>query len=405
MKRIVALAVAALALVAISACGSSSSDDTSSSPSASTSSSASKSPYVIGSLVTQTGTFSDSDAPGALGIKAWADAINSKGGIDGHPVKLTVKDDKSNPSVALAAVKQFVADKNVIALVGNVSSVEQTWAPIAAKAGLPVIGDFPFTPVSFSTKLVFPQATTFPSVLYGQVYSAVKLANAKKVAFFYCAEEPACALSAPVVKKEAANLGGASVNAQGVPATAPNYDAQCTAAKNAGADALILALGSGTIISLAQSCSSIGYHPKYVFQTTSVNPQMGTVKALDGASYGVVGTFPWTASETPAQQAFQEAVKAAAIPADKMGPAVSLAWTGGALFEAGAKAAGGEVTRESIATGLWSLPAATTLDGLAPPLTYKKDAPSPEVKCVFVTQLTGGKWTPVGGPTKTYCQP
>lgn len=403
MKGIMALAALVATAVVCAGCGDSSSSSSTSSSSGSAS--ADKSPYTIGSLVTETGTFASSDGPGAYGIKAWAQYVNAHGGINGHPVKLDLKDDKNNPSVAVSAIKQWAANKDVVAVVGSVSGVEQSWAPVASKVGLPVVGDFPFTPVSFTKKYVFPQATTFPSVLYGEVYSSVKLAKADNVAFFYCAEEPACALSTPVVKKEAAALGGSLVNAQGIPATAPNYDAQCTAAKKAGADAVILALGAGTIMSLAQSCESVGYHPAYVFQTTSVTPQMGTVAALKDSSYGVVGTFPWVAHKTPGQKAFQEGVKAVNVPADKMGAAVSLGWTGGALFEAAAKTVSGDLTRESLSDALWSLPKGTTLDGLAPPLTYKRDAPSPEQKCFFVMKMSNGKWSAPYGPTKTFCQP
>jgi branched-chain amino acid transport system substrate-binding protein len=420
MKRTLALVAAAFALLAagvvLPGCGSSdSSSDTGTSastgaaPAATTGDTSGggsdKSPYKIASLITKTGTFASSDGPGALGLQAWADSVNANGGINGHPVELDIKDDQNNPSVALSAIKQIVADKSVIALVGSVSAVEEAWAPVAKAAGLPVVGDFPFTPVSYSTEYVFPQGTTAPSVYYGQVYSAIKLAKQSKLSVFYCAEEPSCATSAPVLAKEAESLGGSLVNKQGIPATAPNFDAQCTAAQKSGATAIIMLLGSGTISSVAQSCASVGYKPQYIIQTTALTPEQTKVAAMDDATYGVVQTFPWTGDETPAQKQFQEGVKAANVPSDKLGAAVSLAWTGGALFEAAAKTITGDATRESVADALWSLPAGETLDGLAPPLTFARDKPSPEQKCFFVMKLTGGAWTAPYGSTKTFCQP
>lgn len=399
VKWMTALGSCVLAF-ALAACGSSGSG--SGGPAGS---SGSKSPYVIGSIVSETGPFGSSDGAGALGIKAWAAYVNRHGGINGHPVQVTVKDDQGNPSVALSDIRALATQPNLLALVGNVSSTEASWAPIASAEHLPVVGDFPFTTVSYSTKYVFPQGTTVPSALYGQVYSAVKLAHASKIGFLYCAEESSCADSIAPVKETAAALGGSLVNTQAVSATAPNYDAVCQAAKSAGAKALVVALGEGTIVSLAQSCSSIGFTPAYVAQSTALVPSQGSVSGLNNHAYGVVQTFPWVSTGTPAQQAFQSGIRAAGIPASANGAALSLAWTGGALFEAAVKSATGTVSRESIADALWKLPKGTTLGGLAPPLTYAANAPSPQQKCFFVMKLSGGKWTAPYGPAKTFCQP
>ncbi len=405
MKRSVALVAAGLAALAIG-CGSDDDSSTSGSTGASGteastqsaaadggSAAASKEPLKIGSIITETGTFASSNGPAALGLKAWAEYVNKNGGINGRPVELTIKDDKNDPSVALAAMKEFAADEDIVAVVGSVSAVEETWAPVAAQAKLPVVGDFPHTPASYTTEYVFPQGTTVGTTNYAQAYAAIKLAEAPKVAVMYCAEVPSCAEIPKIIEPAAEELGGELVNAQGVPATAPNYDAQCSAAQKAGADAVIMALGVGTIISMAQSCESIGYTPKYIVQTTSLTPEEGDISAMADSTYGVVQTFPWVADSTPAQRAFQEGIKAANVPAKKLGAAVSLAWTAGALFEEAVKRIDGEVTRESLAESLWNLPPDTTLDGLAPPLNYKANAPSPEVKCFFAMKLSGGEWT------------
>ena len=406
VKWMTALAGSCVLALAVSACSSSGSSSAGSSSAVSTpGSSASKSPYIIGSIDTETGVFGSTDAAGALGVKAWAAYVNSHGGIDGHQVQLIVKDDQGSPSVALSEVKAFASDPNLIALVGNVSSVETSWAPVAEAEGIPVVGDFPYTSISYSTKYVFPQGTTIPSILYGEAYSAVTLDHATKVGFFYCAEDPACADSVAPIKSFASAEGGALVNSQAVSATAPNYDAVCTAAKNSGAKALILALGAQTIISLAESCSSVGYDPAYVYQTTALSPQETAVPGLADSSYGVVETFPWVADSTPAQQAFQSGIQEASVPSSDYGAALSLGWTGGALFEAAMKSVTGTATRASVANALWNLPKGTTLDGLAPPLTYTANAPSPQQKCFFVMKLSGGKWTAPYGPTKTFCQP
>lgn len=407
VKWMTALAGSCVLALAVAACGSSGSSGSSIGSSSSSSGSlqsASKTPYIIGSIASETGPFGSSDGAGALGIKAWAAYINSHGGINGHPVELTVKDDQGNPSVALSDIRSFAAQPNLLAIVGSVSSTEDSWGPIASAEHLPVVGDFPFTALSYSAEYIFPQGTTVPSALYGQAYAAIKLDHTTKIGFFYCAEEPACADSIAPVKEYAAELGGSLVNTQAVSATAPNYDAVCQAAKSSGVQALVLALGEGTIVSLAQSCSSVGFTPAYIAQSTALVPSEGSVPGLNNHTYGVLETFPWVSAGTPAQQAFQAGIQAAGIPASANGAALSLAWTGGALFEAAVKSVTGTVTRASIANALWDLPKGTTLDGLAPPLTYAANAPSPQQKCFFVMKLSDGTWTAPYGPTKTFCQ-
>ena len=361
-------------------------------------------PYVIGNITSETGTFGSSDGAGAIGMEAWAKYVNAHGGINGHKVKLEVKDDQGLPNVAISDVKAFAAQKNVLAIVGNVSSEIGTFAPVASALKLPIVGEFPFTPVSYTVKYDFPQGTTFPSILYGQVYSAIKTGHAKKIGLYYCAEESACAGSVPAVKAAASSLGGSMVDSQAVPYTAPNYDSVCQAAKNAGVQSMVMALGVGTIISVAESCASIGYHPSYVVQTTALEPAEGAVPAMNNHTYGVTETFPWGAHATPAQRQFQAGIKAANVPSKDKGAALSLGWTGGALFAAAMENVTGPASRSALVKALWHLPKGDTLGGLAPPLTFKANAPSPQQKCFFVETLVNGKWkAPYGA--KTFCQP
>ena len=415
-SRLWTLLAVGLVAVVVAACGSSSNNSTasktssgggssatSSSSGTSSSSTPSGSPYVLGSITSETGPFASSDAPGAPGIEAWATYVNAHGGINGHPVKVTVKDDQGNPSIAISDVKAFASQSDVLALVGSISSEEGSWGPVASALKLPVVGDFPFTPVSYGEPYIFPQGTTFPSLLYGQVYAAVKLEHTPKVGLYYCAEESACAGSVPPVKEFATQLGGKVVSAEGVSATAPNYDAVCQAAKSAGVQTMILALGESTIVSVANSCASIDYHPNFDFQSTSLEPSQGSIASMNNHSIGVTETFPWMASTTSAQQAFQAGTKN--VPAKYVGAALSLAWTSGALFQAAIAHSHGTVSRQSIAEALWGLPKGDTLGGLAPPLAYKANSPAPQVKCFFAEKLSGGKWAPVGGGSKTFCQP
>lgn len=400
-SRSMAMFVSACSLAAAAAASGCGGSDDSSKASGSD---ASRKPYVIGNISTATGTFGSTDGAGLLGIKAWAAHVNAHGGINGHPVQLITKDDQSNPTVALATIKQLVATKNLLALVGNVSVTETIWEPVAKAAGVPVVGDFLADTGSYTNSFVFPQGTTHPSIVYGELYSAATLAKATKIGSVYCAEDPVCATTPKQLKQYAPSLHASVVISEAVSATQPNYDAACIAAKKAGAQALVLGLGSSTIISLAQSCASVGYKPVYIANNTGLTAPETSVAALNDRMYGVVNTFPWVNDGTPAQRTFQAAVKAADVPKSSYGVALSNAWTGGVLFETAAKSVTGDLTRTSLMEALWSLPKKTTLGGLAPPLSFKAHAPAGEQKCFSVMKIENGKWTAPYGATKTFCQ-
>ncbi len=363
---------------------------------------AKEAPIYVGSVVSQTGVFGAGDGGAAYGVKAWAQAVNKQGGINGHKVVVTAKDDQGSPSVSISETRAFAANKKILALLGNSSGAEGSFFPLAAPLKLPIIGGIQYTPADYSTKYYFPMGADFPAVLWGEVYAAVHTAHAKKIALMYCAEESACALATPSVQAAATEEGASLVNSQGVPATAPNYDAQCTAAKNAGATAIVVALGSSTLGPLAQSCQSIGYHPTIVAQTTSLTPQQPSVSALDGM-IGIVATFPWVAKDTPAAKAFQKAIKAAHVPSSEKGAALALGYVSGVEFQTAVESIKGKITRAAVAKALWHLPQGDTLGGLTGPLHMKANSASPQQKCFSVMQDKNAAWTAPYG-SKSFCQ-
>jgi branched-chain amino acid transport system substrate-binding protein len=147
--RFAVVFVAVLALLALAGCGSSSSS-TSSAPgapasggsgststasgsggSADTSSCGPKpgvkatgSPINLGTIDTkQPGTdFSD----GPLMISAYFDCVNANGGVNGHPLKLFVQYDQTQPAQIAAAAKQLIQTNHVLGIVGVFSLLECT---------------------------------------------------------------------------------------------------------------------------------------------------------------------------------------------------------------------------------------------------------------------------------------
>src|SRR5713226_8614366 len=76
------------------------------------------------------------------GINVYFDHINARGGVGGRKIKLVNKDDELVPAKMVELTKEFIADKNVLALAGyqNTAGInEVSKQDIPGKAGIAMI--------------------------------------------------------------------------------------------------------------------------------------------------------------------------------------------------------------------------------------------------------------------------
>ena len=117
-KTVLAAASLGLAL-AVAACGSSkSSTGNGSSPTTARTTGASGTPYQIGFDSSLSGPYAANGVGQRNGFKAYIDYVNSHGGVNGHPVNVTVLDDAADVSTAGANVTQLIASDHVSAISG-----------------------------------------------------------------------------------------------------------------------------------------------------------------------------------------------------------------------------------------------------------------------------------------------
>jgi branched-chain amino acid transport system substrate-binding protein len=137
--------LAVIALVVLAGCGSSSSSSSSSASGGSSSSAGSSSsgggsasadtsscgpkpgvaatgtPINIGTIDTKQPGTDFSDGPNM--ITAYFNCVNANGGVNGHPLKLFVQYDQTQPAQVAAAAKQLVQTDHVVGIVGVVDIV------------------------------------------------------------------------------------------------------------------------------------------------------------------------------------------------------------------------------------------------------------------------------------------
>ena len=409
MNRGLSAAACLIAVLALSACGSSSkkssttsastpattSASTSASTPASTSTSATSTggtatgaPIVLGSICSCSGPQAAVLGDAGKVIMAWANSVNANGGINGHPVKMIVKDDSANPATTLQNAKELVEQDHVMAIVGDDSLADASIAAYMTGKQVPVVGGASPEPVFSSSANWFPSASPLLPLIVGTVAEAK---GKKNLGAMYCAESPVCAQLIPLAQG-IGKLYGLKVTPQKISATAPNYTAPCLAMKSAGADALYIADNGPIVQRVLASCKQQNYTPLNVGQASTTTNAMLKDPNVNGSLVAGSNANPYDAS-LPATKQFQDAVNKyypGMLTSSSFAYDAFYAWTAGKLFEAAAKAAnlGPTSTPADVKKGLYALKN-ETLGGLAPPLTFTPNKPFFGV-CWFTHKAANG---------------
>lgn len=352
-------------------------------------------PIVIGTV----GGFSGNQA-GSQGLlddvqQVWADHINHNGGINGHPVKLVVKDDANDPAKALQAVKELVEEEHVVAIVGHQSLVSSAWIDYATEKNVPIVGGPPVEATSMSSPIVFPIGANVPTMIAGQ-FVRMKEAWLSKMGITYCAESPVCASLEPLAKGIASVVAPdlEVAYAAKISATQPSYSAECLAAKKAGVDALFPGVQAPAVIALADGCSQVGFDPREVAQMTVFSKSSLESSALDGSTL-VSPTVNYLDESNPTVKEMLDAVRAteeSMLDNPQFTVNTIWPWMSSELFKKAAEAVNLSPTSTSadVFKGIYALKD-ETLGGAMPPTTYAKGQPT-FVSCWYDMSVKDGAY-------------
>jgi branched-chain amino acid transport system substrate-binding protein len=412
-KRLIIAALAAVfSMGGLAACGD---DDTEDTPAPAPAASAepdapelSGEPIVIGSICSCSGPQANSLAQTKAVLEGWAKWKNANGGINGHPVKISVIDDGADAAKATQAAKRLIEQEKVIAIVGQQSLVDAAWAKVAQDAGVPVIGASSYNQAFMTEPGFFTTGAQTPAVIYGMLEQA-KAAGKTKIAMMPCAEAPACGEVTPLIKAFAGIVGGIEVVYEAkITVTQPSYTANCLAARDKDADAAMIIQNAATVMRVADECARQGYKPLQLNISATVGPSWADNANMDGT----IATMP----QPPLADQSIAATKEFHENLDRYAPGVSesaeyneanlWSWSAGEAFALAAER--GEVTPDStgddVVKGLRTFEN-ETVGGLTPPLTFTAEGPSPLIPCYFTTVVTGGEFTAPDGAEPTCLEP
>ncbi|MBV9660748.1 MAG: ABC transporter substrate-binding protein [Acidimicrobiales bacterium] len=218
------------------------------------------------------------------GIKVGVAAVNAAGGINGHPLDISVCTDNEDPNGAAACARTATSDSSVLAIVGTGTSYGASVDPILTAAGMASVGNSTYVAADFSCTVCFNDATGgFSSI--GSAVAAVKTLNAKRIGVPYI-DLPAGATLAPTVDKLVKPLGAQSVGVIPVPVTAADVTPQAAAEGAAKPDAIIDGLTTDLFAKFIHAYRQQGFDTPFIISGGVFDPA-GIQSQLSGVNSNI----------------------------------------------------------------------------------------------------------------------
>jgi branched-chain amino acid transport system substrate-binding protein len=362
---------------------------------------ASGAPVPIGQVGTFGGVAGPLTGVARTMLAAWAQDVNSRGGLACHPVQVYSADDGGDPSRAAALANQMVAEHHVAAFVGVVTLGMSGFKPAVEALKVPALGGGG-SEEEYSSPWFFPDGSSIDDQGLGLIREGSDFGH-HRIGYLYCVEISACGdFDKRLHGGLAAQGGGQVVYDSPISITQPDYTAQCLNARDAKVDFLLLGMDGASIARVGRSCAAIGYKPLLGTQGALLGPAQAADTLL--RSFGiatVTAEAPWFLDDTPGLTAFHRAFSAYAPNAALLG-AATMAWTSAKMLESvidhvAGQARGGPITPQLIVEGLGAVHD-ESLGGLTAKLTFhagEKNGTSSG--CIFYELLGTSGWTAPNG--------
>lgn len=353
-------------------------------------------------------------------VEAWADFINAKGGLNGHPVEVEIQDTKGDAAAAQSQTQELLA-KNPILFLLSTPSTEASQAELLGAAEVPVMG-VGYNPAIWGGHIAafnltcsndegsqlpcgipnaFAVTTTPGAVIDEQLYGA-QAAGATKVTSAVCAEVDSCSTSIPVFAATAAALGLEVTESVKVSSAGGDYSAECIGFIQEGVDFIQLSgsavMGDGMI----NSCLDQGYEGIFGASAGSVHGALITRDDITLA--GGLHAFPWWVDD-PLVQEYRDAMAAGGVDEEGINDPTSTGlWSVLQLFAKAQANLSDDPTGAEAIENMYTIQD-ETLGGLIAPVTYSADNPDRSRDCFWPFILQDGELTAPAGGLAYQCSP
>ncbi|HEY4095487.1 MAG TPA: ABC transporter substrate-binding protein [Baekduia sp.] len=380
---VVAVGCLAVALP-LAACGSDSSDGKSSGGGGS------KDPISIGNISAMSGPIL---LPfGAQGAKAYFDALNKQGGINGRKVNYIVADDKSDPTAASQQARKLVQQNGIVGFAGGVSLVDCTVnGKFYQQQKIANVMGGASDPTCFTNPMISPVNTgVLTGVTAGLYYMGKTLGQVPSCTLNNNIPTINDAYGAAISRYE--QLAGQKVAFQSHAVTPnSNLTTLMLQVKKAGCKSLVATFSGAQVPALVKAGKQVGWKGGLLLGGASY--VASTPKALGADGEGVYTTselYPYT-SRDPILDPVKKDLKAAGVELTGLTEA---GWLSAKIMADTIKGIKGDVTKASVLAALQKLTTYDTAGLTAQPYAFGPgDAHNPN-QAIWPVVIKNGDWDP-----------
>jgi ABC-type branched-subunit amino acid transport system substrate-binding protein len=345
-------------------------------------------------------TAGDDETAQEVAGKAAVAAINAAGGINGHPLNLTVCNSEFDPNVETDCARQAVSS-HVAAVVGGVTLYPGLYTTLQA-AGIPFVGSYGLVPQDFTDSNVFPIDGGNYASFYGAAALALQLGS-KRPGIMACPAN-ACSDAAGYFSDAMKIAGITHVNDVSAPQTAPDYSTSAAQVTSGGTDSVTIVGGPDETVKQITAIRQTGFTGPII--ATDGDLDQSNVSSLSAAVtnnvYAVSLLAPLSDTANPEIARFTAAVSAqhSSVP---MTPQAVQEWAAVNLFADVAKRITGTVDAVSVLKAMNNLSTPVDLGVMEPYKVVGQTSPVPAAPRIFnfsviFDKVANGALTATGSP-------
>ena len=289
------------------------------------------------------------------GSKAYFDALNARGGINGRKIVLISKDDAYDPKKTVENVEAFIAGGETFALFGTFGTPNnEALIPVALKAGMPVLMPYTGAPSIRKPELVgvFNLRASYADEAEKLIQHLTTI-GFKKIGIAYqnnsFGKEVLTAATAALEQRQLKPVAAVSVENN-----ASDAAAAATKLLAAQPDALVLGLAGKPTIEIIKNVNQS--RKGLQMYALSVLATVGNLKALgnDGSGVAISQVVPFPSNTVmPLVRDYQQAMKAAGV--NEFSHLSLEGYLNARVVAEGIRRAGRNLSRESLITSLQSI--------------------------------------------------
>ncbi|MFF9912819.1 ABC transporter substrate-binding protein [Streptomyces sp. NPDC013457] len=342
------------------------------------------------------------------GARAWFDALNARGGINGRRVEVVTCDDGGSGVGNNECVHRLIDERKVFALVAT-TALDYAGAPLVAKAGVPDIGGQPLTPAYDTYPHLYgiygslaPRTGNMPGwdgVLYGgtEVYRWFKREHGARTAAVVSYNQAASTAYARLIA-DGLRAEGYRVVEEQVDFALPNFRAVAADLRAQGADLVFDAMDTHGNVRLCEAMEALGV--KVTAKVTNVQNWSSTVPRDYAGTPGCRASLFVTGSSRNYEDTGHAAVREfrKAMGERPLSQWQLEGWAAAMWFTDAALSCGDRLTRACVEEFM-NRPEPYTARGLLLPVRFEKLAEPPKTRdtCLSVARWQDGRgWVDQG---------